>query len=210
MGLTEAERLIESDVRELIRKSSIDPLAQQNEAKELIYKALRSYEQQMVRGLVPRIEGTDQLVNTLFDRVCGFGEIQQYLDDPSIEEIWINSPTEVFVARAGESELTGLILSEEQIRALVERMLKTSGRRLDLSTPFVDSSLPDGSRLHVAIPDVTRKHWSINIRKFIARATRLTDLVKLGSLSPDAAKFLDAAVASGLNVLVSGATAKHP
>ncbi|MFW0119995.1 CpaF family protein [Rothia sp. P5764] len=206
MGLTEAERLIESDVRELIRKSSIDPLAQQNEAKELIYKALRSYEQQMVRGLVPRIEGTDQLVNTLFDRVCGFGEIQQYLDDPSIEEIWINSPTEVFVARAGESELTGLILSEEQIRALVERMLKTSGRRLDLSTPFVDSSLPDGSRLHVAIPDVTRKHWSINIRKFIARATRLTDLVKLGSLSSDAAKFLDAAVASGLNVLVSGAT----
>lgn len=206
MSITEAERLIESDVRELIRKSSIDPLAQQSEAKDLIYKALRSYEQQMMRGLVPRIESNAQLVNALFDRVCGFGEIQQYLDDPSIEEIWINSPTEVFVARAGESELTGLSLSEEQIRALVERMLKTSGRRLDLSTPFVDSSLPDGSRLHVAIPDVTRKYWSINIRKFIARATRLSDLVKLGSLSADAAKFLDAAVASGLNVLVSGAT----
>lgn len=210
MVISEAERLIESDVRNLIRQSSLDPLAQQSEAKELIYKALQSYEQQMVRGLVPRIENTDQLVNTLFDRVCGFGEIQQYLDDPSIEEIWINSPTEVFVARAGESELTGLSLSEEQIRALVERMLKTSGRRLDLSTPFVDSSLPDGSRLHVAIPDVTRKYWSINIRKFIARATRLNDLVKLGSLSFEAAKFLDAAVASGLNVLVSGATAKHP
>lgn len=206
MSVVEAEHLIESDVRELIRQSSIDPLAQQNEAKELIRKALRSYEQQMMRGLVPRIEGTDQLVGTLFDRICGFGEIQQYLDDSSVEEIWINSPTEIFVARAGESELTGLSLSEEQIRALVERMLKTSGRRLDLSTPFVDSSLPDGSRLHVAIPDVTRKYWSINIRKFIARATRLTDLVKLGSLSADAAKFLDAAVASGLNVLVSGAT----
>lgn len=206
MSITEAERLIESDVRELIRKSSIDPLAQQSEAKELIHQAILSYEQQMMRGIVPRIENTGQLVNTLFDRVCGFGEIQQYLDDPSIEEIWINSPTEVFVARAGESELTGLSLSEEQIRALVERMLKTSGRRLDLSTPFVDSSLPDGSRLHVAIPDVTRKYWSINIRKFIARATRLADLVKLGSLSPEAAKFLDVSVASGLNVLVSGAT----
>lgn len=206
MSVAEAEHLIESDVRELIRQSSIDPLAQQNEAKELIRKALRSYEQQMMRGLVPRIESTDQLVGTLFDRICGFGEIQQYLDDSTVEEIWINSPTEIFVARAGESELTGLSLSEEQIRALVERMLKTSGRRLDLSTPFVDSSLPDGSRLHVAIPDVTRKYWSINIRKFIARATRLTDLVKLGSLSADAAKFLDAAVASGLNVLVSGAT----
>lgn len=210
MSVAEAEHLIESDVRELIRQSSIDPLAQQNEAKELIRKALRSYEQQMMRGLVPRIESTDQLVGTLFDRICGFGEIQQYLDDSTVEEIWINSPTEIFVARAGESELTGLSLSEEQIRALVERMLKTSGRRLDLSTPFVDSSLPDGSRLHVAIPDVTRKYWSINIRKFIARATRLTDLVKLGSLSADAAKFLDAAVASGLNVLVSGATQADP
>lgn len=56
------------------------------------------------------------------------------------------------------------------------------------------------------IPDITRKHWSVNIRKFIARATRLNDLVKLGSLSPEAARFLDAAIASGLNVLISGAT----
>ncbi len=206
MSVIEAERLIESDVRDLIRRSNIDPLAQQSEAKELIQQALIEYERQMLRGLVPRIENTDEMVTVLFDKVCGFGEIQRYLDDPTIEEIWINSPTEIFVARSGESELTGLSLTEEQIRALVERMLKTSGRRLDLSTPFVDASLPDGSRLHVAIPDVTRRHWAINIRKFIARATRLNDLVKLGSMSQDAASFLDAAIASGLNVLISGAT----
>lgn len=85
-------------------------------------------------------------------------------------------------------------------------MLKISGRRLDLSSPFVDASLPDGSRVHVAIPDVTRKDWAVNIRKFVARARRLNDLVQLGSLTPDAARFLDAAVASGLNILISGAT----
>lgn len=85
-------------------------------------------------------------------------------------------------------------------------MLKSSGRRLDLSSPFVDASLPDGSRLHVVIPDVTRRHWAVNIRKFISRATRLEHLVELGSLSPQAARFLSAAVASGLNILVSGAT----
>ncbi|WP_326502512.1 CpaF family protein [Rothia nasimurium] len=206
MSIAQAEELVEADVRDLIRRSSIDPLVQQAEAKELIQQAIAEYERQMLRGIVPRLENADSLISSLFDKVCGFGEIQQYLDDSSVEEIWINAPDEIFVARAGESELTGLTLSEEQIRALVERMLKTSGRRLDLSTPFVDSSLPDGSRLHVAIPDVTRRHWAINIRKFIARATRLSDLVKLGSLSLDAAKFLDAAVASGLNCLVSGAT----
>ncbi|MGV3103004.1 CpaF family protein [Rothia sp. 32237D007AR] len=206
MPIAHAEELIEADVRDLIRRSSLDPLVQQSEAKELIQQAIAEYEHQMLRGAVPRLENADTLMSTLFDKVCGFGEIQQFLDDSSVEEVWINAPDEIFVARAGESELTGLSLSEEQIRALVERMLKTSGRRLDLSTPFVDSSLPDGSRLHVAIPDVTRQHWAINIRKFIARATRLNDLVKLDSLSLEAAKFLDAAVASGLNCLVSGAT----
>ena len=206
VSVIEAERLLEMDVRDLVRQSNIDPLTQPDEARKLITRAIDSYEQRMLRGIVPRVDNLAPLHHVLFDRVCGFGEIQKFLDDPDIEEIWINSPTEVFVARGGESELTGVSLDDQQIRALVERMLKTSGRRLDLSTPFVDSSLPDGSRLHVVIPDITRKHWSVNIRKFIARATRLNDLVKLGSLSPEAARFLDAAIASGLNVLVSGAT----
>ena len=85
--------------------------------------------------------------------------LQPLLDDDSIEEVWINGPDEVFVARSGESELTGLHVEPEEVRQLVERMLRRSGRRLDLSSPFVDASLPDGSRLHVVIPDVTREHW---------------------------------------------------
>ncbi|MFD1210976.1 CpaF family protein [Arthrobacter sp. GCM10027362] len=120
--------------------------------------------------------------------------------------IRIFSPSEVYVARGGESELTSITLSQQQVRDLVERMLKSSGRRLDLASPFVDAALPDGSRLHVVIPDITRSHWAVNIRKFIARASRLEHLVELGSLSPEAASFLSAAVASGMNILVSGAT----
>ncbi len=85
-------------------------------------------------------------------------------------------------------------------------MLKLSGRRLDLSSPFVDASLPGGERLHAVIPDVTREHWSVNIRKYVARANHVQDLVALGSLPAQAAAFLSAAVASGLNVLVAGAT----
>jgi pilus assembly protein CpaF len=66
--------------------------------------------------------------------------------------------------------------------------------------------LPDGSRLHVVIPDITRLDWSVNIRKFVVRATHLEDLVQLGTLTNQVARFLEAAVVAGLNVLVSGGT----
>jgi hypothetical protein len=77
---------------------------------------------------------------------------------------------------------------------------------LDLSSPFVDAVLPDGSRLHVVIPDITREHWAVNIRKFVVRAHHLDELVELGTLPRQAARFLEAAVAAGLNVLISGGT----
>src|SRR4051794_41545549 len=85
-------------------------------------------------------------------------------------------------------------------------MLRTSGRRIDMSQPFVDPMMPDGSRLHVVIPDITRRHMAVNIRKFVLQAHSLDQLVALGTLTSQAARFLDAAVASGLNVLVSGGT----
>ncbi len=67
---------------------------------------------------------------------------------------WVNGPEKVFVARKGRSELTTTILSTQALADLVERMLRTSGRRVDLSQPFVDAMMPDGSRLHVVIPDM--------------------------------------------------------
>ena len=81
-----------------------------------------------------------------------FGPLQELIDDSEVEEIWINSPSQVFVARSGQSELTNLILTKEVVQDLIERLLIWGGRRLDVSTPFVDARLPDGSRLHVAIP----------------------------------------------------------
>jgi pilus assembly protein CpaF len=85
-------------------------------------------------------------------------------------------------------------------------MLKPSNRRVDLSSPFVDATLPDGSRVHVVIPDITREHWSVNIRKFVVRAERLDQLVDLGTLSAHAARFLEASVVAGLNIIVAGGT----
>lgn len=151
-------------------------------------------------------ESPQELVEQIANQISGFGLLQPLLDDPSIEEIWINEPGRIFVARNGKSELTSVILSDVEVRGLVERMLATSGRRVDLSNPFVDATLPDGSRLHVAIPDITRKHWSVNIRKFIMGSKSLEGLVSVGTLTDQAAAFLQACVVSGLNVVVAGAT----
>jgi pilus assembly protein CpaF len=110
------------------------------------------------------------------------------------------------VARGGVAELTSTVLTRDEVRDLVERMLKSSGRRVDLSSPFVDATLPDGSRLHVVIPDISREDWYVNIRKFVVKADRLEDLVRLGTLTAPAARFLEASVAAGLNILVAGGT----
>lgn len=138
--------------------------------------------------------------------VSGLGPLQKFLDDPDIEEIWINAPDAIFVARLGVSQKVDVVLSAEEVRDLVERMLRPTGRRVDVSQPFVDASLADGSRVHVVIPDITKSHWSINIRKFSKRVRNLSDLVEREVLSGEAADFLTQAVRSGRTILVSGAT----
>jgi pilus assembly protein CpaF len=205
-GAVEAVRIVEDEVRELIRRRGLDPLRQAGEVRRLVEAAVSDYDERALLAPLPPLGSVETARRFVFDAVAGFGPIQPLLDDPAIEEIWINAPSEIYVARNGESELTSVSLTEQQVRDLVERMLKSSGRRLDMSSPFVDAALPDGSRLHVVIPDVTRRYWAINVRKFVVKASRLEHLVELGTLTPQAARFLGAAVASGLNILVSGAT----
>lgn len=204
--MNQATALLEDEVRELIRRRGLDPARDTSGVRALVADAIADYDSRSMAGLVPPVVDAEQTTKELLDAISGLGPLQRFLDDPSIEEVWINEPGKVFVSRSGKSELTTTILSEAQVRDLVERMLRISGRRLDLSSPFVDASLATGERVHVVIPDITRAHWAVNIRKYIVRATRVDDLVALGSLSTQAAAFLDAAVVAGLNILVSGAT----
>jgi len=202
----EGVAILEGEVRELIRRRGLDPLRDVEGIRALVDDAIADYDERSLHGAVPALADPAAVAHAVVAAVAGFGPLQVLLDDDEIEEIWINSPTEVFVARNGEPELTTTLLTGSQVRDLVEQMLKISGRRLDLSSPFVDASMPGGERLHVVIPDVTRRHWAINIRKYVVRATHLRDLVALGSLTEGAATFLDASVRAGLNILVSGAT----
>ncbi|HET8595205.1 MAG TPA: ATPase, T2SS/T4P/T4SS family [Intrasporangium sp.] len=206
MTTQEAVAQIEGDVRELIRRSGIDPARDHVEIRQLVVDAVQEYDERSLHGGMPVLGDPGDAVRSILSVVAGYGPLQQYFDDPAVEEIWINEPSRVFVARGGAAELTSTILTAEDVRDLVERMLKSSGRRVDLSSPFVDATLPDGSRLHVVIPDISREHWQVNIRKFVVKAEHLDDLVRLGTLTKQAATFLQAAVASGLNILVAGGT----
>jgi pilus assembly protein CpaF len=142
----------------------------------------------------------------LAQNLRAYGPLQPLLDDPEVEEIWLNSTSEVFVARAGVSSELDIRLDQELVQTLVEKMLRNTGRRLDRSSPFVDASLEDGSRLHVVIPDITRNSWSINIRKFPTQIYSLEALSKKGTLSEFQADYLADQIKQGRNILVSGAT----
>jgi pilus assembly protein CpaF len=181
-------------------------VAEPDAVAALIDEVVSDYLDRAVTAQLPPLTETGPVARAVLDAVAGFGPLQPFLDDPTVEEIWINEPGRVFIARRGRSELTTLILTAEQVAELVERMLRTSGRRIDLSTPFVDAMLPDGSRLHVVIPNITRRDWAVNIRKFLLSLNTLDELVSVGSITEQAARFLEASVAAGLNILIAGGT----
>jgi pilus assembly protein CpaF len=204
--MSEAVRTITERVRARVRDDGVDLAADAELAERYARAEVRSYAEHALSGAGPILADEDQAAREVLAALTGFGALQPYLDDPTVEEIWLNSPTRVFVARNGVPELTPTVLTERAVRDLVERMLQSSGRRVDLSSPFVDASLPDGSRLHVVIPDITQKHWAVNIRKFTRRLRDLGQLVQLGSLSLAAAEFLRMCVLADQNILVSGPT----
>lgn len=209
IGVDSDDQLMEeldARVREGVRGAGIDPQRDAVVVRRIAEDVVRAHDERSLTGAVAPLTDPNALVVELLARVAGAGVLQPLLDDPTVEEIWINEPTRVFVARNGRHELTNLMLTRGQVDELVERMLKSSGRRVDLSQPFVDAMLPEGHRLHVVLEGISRGFSAVNIRKFVLRAARLSDLVDLGSLSGRAGSFLEASVRAGLNILVAGST----
>ena len=193
-------------VRERVRLDGVDLGTDRDLAHRYVHDEVQRYSERALGGSLPMLLDEALAARQIVATITGFGVLQPLFDDPEVEEIWINGPQRVFAARLGVPELTEIQLTASEVRDLVERMLQSSGRRVDLSSPFVDASLPDGSRLHVVIPDVTQRHWAVNIRKFSKRIRDLNRLVALGSLTRQSAEFLRMCVLAGQNILVSGAT----
>lgn len=186
-------------VRRAVADAGFDPVTNSQMLRSIVDRSFDVY-------TVDDEEERQAVTTALMADIGGYGPLQKYLDDSEVEELYVNSPSKVFVARRGQSELTPVILSSEDVKDLVERMLHHSGRRLDLSAPFVDAMLPGGERLHVVIPPVAGREWSLNIRKHLHLDRSLWDLVEAGSLTQEAARFLSESVQDGATVLVAGAT----
>jgi pilus assembly protein CpaF len=148
-----------------------------------------------------------QLGVELLDEIYGLGPIEPLLSDPTVSDILINGYNQIYVERAGQLEPTDIqFISEEHLRNKVDRMLYTTGRRVDESSPLVDARLPDGSRINIIIPPLSVDGISVSIRRFPEKHLRAKDLISYGSMTEQMFQFLDYAVKAGLNMLVCGGT----
>lgn len=134
--------------------------------------------------------------------------IRQLWDDPTVTEILINGPDEIFFERKGKLERAeGMRFpSEEDLRTAVNAIAGSIGRRINSEEPRLDARLADGSRIHAVIPPCSAKGTTVAIRKFTQSKITMKDYIKLGAVTPDAANFLEISMFLGKNILVSGGT----
>ena len=133
--------------------------------------------------------------------------IKELLEDPGVSEIMINGPREIFVEKKGLVYKTPAEFhNEEALVSAMRAIAQSVGRRIDKDNPRLDARLPDGSRIHVVLPPMAKNGTTVAIRKFSKEKLTLNDLIAFGSLSKEAARFLDICIHLGKNIIVSGGT----
>ena len=148
-----------------------------------------------------------RLIEELADEITGLGPIEPLLADPSITEVMVNGPRQVYIERSGRLELSNVVFQDdEHVMRIIDRITAPLGRRVDESSPRVDARLPDGSRVNAIIPPLSLVGPVITIRKFSATPFTVDDLVRFGTATPDMFEFLRACVEARLNIFVSGGT----
>jgi pilus assembly protein CpaF len=141
------------------------------------------------------------------DDIFGYGPLERLLADPSISEIMVNGPKDIWIERGGRLSQTTLTFSDaSHLRRIITKMVGQIGRRIDESSPLVDARLPDGSRVNAVIPPLSLSGPLLTIRKFAQNRFALDELIEIGTLSSDAAEFLRNCIKAQLNMLVSGGT----
>ncbi|MCB0905927.1 MAG: CpaF family protein [Nocardioidaceae bacterium] len=148
-----------------------------------------------------------RITQEISDDILGYGPIQPFLLDQDVSEVMVNGPQSIFLERKGRLVAADAQFADEaHLRRIIDKIVSRVGRRVDESSPMVDARLPDGSRVNAVIPPLAIDGSSLTIRKFAADPLTVHDLVKYGSLNPQSAEFLDAAVRGRLNIIVSGST----
>ena len=158
-------------------------------------------------GVVLNAGETEQLNNDLFDEVTGLGPLEVLLKDETVNDILVNGPHQVFVERAGKLELTSIRFKDDRhLMRVIDKIVSAVGRRVDESHPYVDARLADGSRFNAMVPPCACDGALVSIRKFTKDKLSIDQLIDYGAMTEEMAAYLQAAVATRLNIIVSGGT----
>jgi len=158
-------------------------------------------------GIALPVRYREQITSDVLDEILGYGPIQPLLDDPTITEIMVNRPDQVYAERGGKIFLTDKTFRDDShIMRIIEKIIMPLGRRVDESSPMVDARLPDGSRVNAIVPPLAVKGPVLTVRKFSREPLTVDDLINFGTLTPEMAEFLSACVRARLNMMVSGGT----
>jgi pilus assembly protein CpaF len=156
--------------------------------------------------VLSRVE-KEEIVRHAHQEIAGYGPLQPLLEDDGVSEIMVNGPDDVYVERGGQIQYTGIRFRDHaHLLQTIQKIVAPLGRRIDESSPMVDARLPDGSRVNAVIPPLAVRGAALTIRKFSRRPLGIDDLVARGTLVPEMAMLLRAAVAGRLNIVVSGGT----
>ena len=158
-------------------------------------------------GIVLNRDERQTLNQDLFFEVTGLGPLETLLKDESVNDILVNGPQQIFVERAGRLELTDITFKDEKhLLRIIDKIVSAVGRRVDESNPYVDARLADGSRFNAMVPPIAVDGSLVSIRKFKKDKLGIEELVEFGAFTEEMAAYLQAAVSTRLNVIVSGGT----
>ncbi|WP_417257947.1 CpaF family protein [Celeribacter sp.] len=158
-------------------------------------------------GMVLNREERATLNQNLYDEVRGLGPLETLLKDDTVNDILVNGPQQIFVERDGKLQLTDITFkNEKHLLRIIDKIVSAVGRRVDESNPYVDARLADGSRFNAMVPPVAVDGSLVSIRKFKKEKLSIDDLVRFGAFTEEMAVYLQAAVSTRLNVIVSGGT----
>jgi len=173
------------------------------QAREAVEQGART----LLGTIAPSVYGEEKgrIVRRVVDEAIALGPIQPLVSDPSISEVMVNAPDEVYYERDGVIYLSDVRFRDKaHIMRIIDRIIAPLGRRVDETSPFVDARLPDGSRVNVVIPPLVPKSPTLTIRKFRPDKYTISDLLANGTLTEQLADFLQACVRLRLNTVISG------
>jgi pilus assembly protein CpaF len=149
----------------------------------------------------------ERLVEEVRHELFGLGPLEPLLADPTISDILVNSPQNIYIERRGKLERTNVAFKDdEHLMRVIERIVSSVGRRIDESSPMVDARLSDGSRVNAIIPPLSLDGPVLSIRRFGAEPLRVSKLIEIGALTKDIADMFEMCVSARLNILISGGT----